>query len=560
LSKTDRGAKKREAKELKSKAVVEFGIAGEMFAKIGSHRQAAQCLYTAEKYAEAAELFIKCGQYTQAAECYRIIHNYEKAAKMFEESKLILKALECYENLCNWEAILLCLNRNKDLFKDIERESLIRKYVPLALSSIFKLIDTDNNEENKTKELEQKYAKHADKIEEVDEKSDIESDGESDEANPFDDDSKVQDASLNLGDTPSNSLQVEKQANGDSDEEQIVTSNKDQKLNDTSFSVISKAEFDDNFEHLSNFDPDDEFVNSNRSYSVIGSVISNNKESLASYSDFSIVGESRASSILNANTIQTNRDIYIEDIAMQKIIYYISLFSEETKSYLLKLRSKDKLVQEQTEELSIDAFELELDNIDVDFVKTLLDVLENFDMFRLCMIVCNRYNVTDQLSRYLTSACYKYSNLKLLTTKQILEINNPMFRQKQKQVSVLANEAIHNMFALVSPDMIKQVKTEDMQDIHDKSKAEHWRFLFYLGFWRKLVYIMDSLSSLKLCYSIGDLMNFKVVYMINYRSDLSDDQIKDLVADTSGNWIDPTDRSDCFSTRGILCQKVLMED
>ena len=233
---------------------------------------------------------------------------------------------------------------------------------------------------------------------------------------------------------------------------------------------------------------------------------------------------------------------------MQKIIYYISLFSDETKSYLQKLRSKSNLLSLKKDEFSVDAFELEIDNIDVELVKILLDVLESFDMFRLWMIVCNRYNVKDQLSRYLTSVCFKYSNLKLLTTENILKINNPIFREKQQQVSILANEAVHNMFSLVSPDLIKQVKTEDLNA--SENRSEWWRFLFYLGFWKKLIYIMDTFSSLKMCYSIGDLNNFKIVYLLNYRSNLTDEQIKQYSEDITGEWIAEDDKNDWKNIKG----------
>jgi hypothetical protein len=40
----------------------------------------------------------------------------------------------------------------------------------------------------------------------------------------------------------------------------------------------------------------------------------------------------------------TKRDIYAEDILMTKIIHYVSQFSGDVKSYLLRLRSKDALI------------------------------------------------------------------------------------------------------------------------------------------------------------------------------------------------------------------------
>ena len=541
-----------------------------MFEKLDAYRQAAQCYYTAKKYKKAAELFIKNEMYSQAAECYMITCDYEKAAKMFEESNLILKALECYENLQNWEEILLCLNRNKGQFKEIERESLINKYVPIALNSIFRMLNMGDNEENKGKALEDKYISKAPAIlEESDVDSEDSEEEKEDKGEPIQqEDSKNRDESLEhdeenqqdqsetkeIAELQSN---VEQQHVSDEEEEVIDTTTKN-KLNDSSFSVISKAELEDNnFEHLSNFDPEDEFLNRNNSFSVIGSVLSNDKESISGYSEFSIISGSRADSIVKGNHVETDRDIYIEDIAMQKIIYYVSLFSEDTKNYLNKIRSRNQLSQTK-DDLEADGFELELDNIDVELVKILLDVLENFDMFRLCMIVCNRYNITEYLSRYLTSVCFKYSNLKLLNHESIMQINNLSFRDRQQQVSVLANEAVHNMFSLVSQDMIRQVKTEDLSEQDAKARNECWRYLFYLGFWKKLIYVMDSMASLKLCFSIGDLTNFKIVYMIHYREYLTDDEIRQLSEDITGKWIDEKLSKD--SELGVLCYKVMLED
>ena len=477
LKKFEKKIKKTEAKKLKIQVKEEFHKSAEMFEKISSFRQSAQCYYTSGNFKKAAELFTVNKQFSQAAECLKMIHQYEKAAKLFEESKLILKSLECYEHLWDWEAILLCLNRNKALFKDIEKETLINKYVPLALNSIFRMIDSSNNEENKGKQLEEKYLNNVVKIEE--EVSDVESENEEEEEdlkdeaneevkvgdkeyNPFADESKIENQDAEK--------QEEEKIKDHESEEEIITTSKQK--NDTSFDIISRGEIEDNFEHLSNFDPEDEFLRNSKSFSVIGSVISNDRESIGNYSEFSILSGSRAGSILNVNTIETDRDIYIEDLAMQKIIYYISLFSDETKSYLQKLRSKSNLLSQQKDGFSADSFELEIDNIDVELVKILLDVLESFDMFRLWMIVCNRYNVKDQLSRYLTSVCFKYSNLKLLTTDNILNINNPVFRRKQQQVSILANEAVHNMFSLVSPDLIKQVKTEDISNSNNQENTQ----------------------------------------------------------------------------------------
>ena len=278
LKKFEKKSKKTEAKKIRVEATQEFHNAAEMFEKIGSNRQAAQCYYTSGDYEKAAELFILNKQFNQAAEWFKTIHEYEKAAKMFEESKLILKALEWYEYLWDWEAILLCLSRNKSLFKDNEKESLINKYVPIALNSIFRMIDSSNKEENKGKQLEDKYMKKVIKIDE--EQSDFDSENEEDEVkdkekltstnkndeyNPFNDESKIAEPQLK---EMMEKNEVKK--DNESDEEIIATS---KQLSDTSFDIISKRDLQDNFEHLSNFDPEDEFLSSSKSFNVIWSDI-----------------------------------------------------------------------------------------------------------------------------------------------------------------------------------------------------------------------------------------------------------------------------------------------
>jgi hypothetical protein len=117
-------------------------------------------------------------------------------------------------------------------------------------------------------------------------------------------------------------------------------------------------------------------------------VISKDEDALSVYSDFSLMSNSRVSEIRGGNLLESEvRDVYIEDIVMQKIIYFISLFSEDVKEYLGRQRSKEDLLQNDNKETAIDYFDLELDNIDDELIKLILDVLEHFDMFRLCLII-----------------------------------------------------------------------------------------------------------------------------------------------------------------------------
>jgi len=132
-----------------------------------------------------------------------------------------------------------------------------------------------------------------------------------------------------------------------------------------------------NFEVLSNIDPEDEFLNNHKSISVIDSIIS--RPASHSEQSFSIIKNSHLHSIIHSlasvapsqnnslpsqlslgkassvsaaglllndsrfSTIQPQRDIYVEDIVMQKLIFYISLFSDEVQASLSRLRSKEQL-------------------------------------------------------------------------------------------------------------------------------------------------------------------------------------------------------------------------
>jgi hypothetical protein len=105
-------------------------------------------------------------------------------------------------------------------------------------------------------------------------------------------------------------------------------------------------------------------------------------------------------------------------VITQKIIYYVSLFSTEVSDRLSKLRSKNVLFSKKgedgkpkEEEIKEEEFLIDLDDVDSDFINLILDALEYYELFRLCLMVCNRYHMSERLGRYLVSVCSKYSNL-----------------------------------------------------------------------------------------------------------------------------------------------------
>jgi transglutaminase-like putative cysteine protease len=217
------------------------------------------------------------------------------------------------------------------------------------------------------------------------------------------------------------------------------------KKSESQFSIYSSEDKADEYEHLSHYDPDDEFLKS-RTVSVIESVISGEykkKEGKSELSDYSIIDLSEQSFAVqnphlkalvteNVNLIRTRRDIYAEDILMTKIIHYVSQFSYDVKSYLSKLRSKEALLSAKEpvlNEVQTAVYDIDLDSVDEAFLSILLDCLESFELYKLCLIVCNRYALTSRVGRYLVSIASKYSNLSLVCTRF-----NTMFHSQARAV------------------------------------------------------------------------------------------------------------------------------
>ncbi|CAI2383785.1 unnamed protein product [Moneuplotes crassus] len=562
LTKFKKRTMKKQGKDYKKEALKRFRSAAYHFEQIKSYRSAAQCYYTCKDYEKAAELFEINDQPLQCAECLRTIGQLEKAAKIYEEHGVYLRAFECYEEL-DWESLILCLSRNKDKFNTSERDNLINMYLPKALSGIYQQL-TENTEgnEHRTKNIEQKY-KNANAIaEESDFSSDEEGYQDQNEEEIKDkqqDDDKQQTVDEHSNDDEE-IIDTSTYTKQEERENSLKIDNKEESKHDTSgisdFTLLSKAELAHNFDHLSNFDPEDDFLKSENSYSIIGSVLCKDEETLSEYSDVSIISGSRVNLIRGGNVIQSSIDYFAHDKVIQKIVFYLSLFSDDLKKCLDQQRSKSERVTIDENEDGLDFFELELDNLNEELVSTTLDMLEHFDLFRLCLVLCNKYNLKNHISRYLTSTCYKYSNLKLLGMSKILSINSKAFRNSQKQVSVLANEAIHNILKIIDPSTILQQCTEDLTKESTLLGGESWRYIYYLGFWKKLIYLMDTHNALKLGYSARAFQDFKTVYLINYWAELTDEQIKSKIDGSDPMWI----KEDNTALIEYLCRKVALEE
>lgn len=148
---------------------------------------------------------------------------------------------------------------------------------------------------------------------------------------------------------------------------------------------------------------------------------------------------------------------------------------------------------------------IDLEDLKPEFLGLVLDTLENYEMYRLCILICQRYNLTERIGRFVIAICQKYSNLnqfrflffeKFQTQNQILA---------QKKYALLAHEAIHNVLCLVGSG---------------KGKKYNWinscfESFFLQGFWRKFVFLLDTQQGIELCWAMGDISSLKLNFLVN---------------------------------------------
>ena len=75
------------------------------------------------------------------------------------------------------------------------------------------------------------------------------------------------------------------------------------------------------------------------------------------------------------------------------------MFSEDIMNAMQRLRSKSTLLSDKAKfeadyEPIVDFF-IDMDQIDANFVHLILDTLEAFKIFKLCIFVCNRYKLAN---------------------------------------------------------------------------------------------------------------------------------------------------------------------
>ncbi|KAM3131735.1 hypothetical protein pb186bvf_016131 [Paramecium bursaria] len=506
-----------------------FRDASKLFIEINQPKQAAQCLYSAEYYEEAFKIYEDQGWLKEAAEAAYQSKLYSKSGDLFYQINDFLRALDAYQNAEDWDGLFKTLLELKNQSK-INIQTYVNKYLPIVLNRIQDKLGEDDKQDQQNNQLKEQLLE----INEIDEHLENinKSDQEDDEVDildlqPDQVDNKVDqnDVIVEQGDQLN---QVDEKQQDQQDEVEIIIedendqdnnkqdSDSDQNsLNEDDFSIISQKKNKQNkqlnkqnqsesfivdisqhqsqndFEHLSNYDLDDYWLKSD-SKSIIDSIQSQKGIN----ADFSALSFTQIFSDPSIQLVKTKCNIYIQDEVMQLIIKWISQFSEEFKQLLKQQRNRK--TQNEDVENAFDVI-LDLDQVDIEFIDLVLDVLEQFQLFKLCIFVCNRYKLINKLNRYIVSIAAQYTPI-LIHPLQVLK-SNTFNLNKYKQKGIVASFAIHSVFENIN---LQLLLSYNQDQLHQQ--------LIMLGYWKKIAYQLKQEESLNIFQTFQDFRNWNNVY------------------------------------------------
>ena len=507
-SKQDKKEIAEKIESLQRKVEECFIQAGLLFDKLDLKKQAGQCYFSVQNYKKAAECFEIIGSYGQAGEACFKLGDFLRAGDFYEKGGVPSNAIVAYAEIKNWELVLNCIHNFRDKLPEDHRLKLVKKYIQIAVNAMFQ--EYEAAQEQKT-QIVAAPPKIEDQLDSASEKNNT-SVNKSEESsyNPFEVEEPVEEeqkSEFSLVDT----LPPEKQ-------------------------------IDEN--HISGLNPEDEWIQCETG-SIIDSVVSGKITVSNKSSDYSMIDNQHAFAV-NCSLVRTKRDIFVEDQIMGKIIRYISYFSEEVQKSLENLRSKAALLHKKQENVQSQVnenagFLVDMDEIDIPFVNLLLDVLENLSLFKLCIIICNRYQITDRISRYIVSIGHQYSNIKLIcdSFEKFEALQNNTNREIQLKNSIIANAAIHGVFEVVNPEFLKMKKYMEIVDETNSLGVYFNRCMLLLGYWKKLVYIVDCENSLAITSTFADYYNYKLIFLINFGNVSKENvvNIQTLVQACGFNWL-----------------------
>lgn len=531
MSATALGQKKIELQNRTNAYKKTFREAGELFLDLGIIRQASQCFFSAEEYETAANLFEQAKLNKQAGEAYFMIKNYKKAAEHFSLGKVYTRAIDCYAEVQDYPKILEIVEQCEDISQE-DKAEYAAKFVPLALKAILNELEMrEGGIEEGLEGLEEEEKAEGDvsKIKEVDEENNEDSVQEDRKSNK-----NIEDMSFSVvgDDRKSESPEILKKDIQEISFDQSSTKKKN--IDEMSFSEIQSATSAkdrtpariEGFEHLSEFDPEDGWLQLEEG-TIVDAVSQLRREDSKRFTDYSSLEYNYVMSNNQCQLVKTKIDIFAQDSLMTKIIKVITIFSAEARSLLAKQRSKNILLSEQAQkegEITMDKnvpeivdMIIDFDQIDMKFIFLILDLLEHYKLYKLCIFVCNRYKLAHRVGRYLVSIAHKYSDI---SKENSLASSALIFSKFQLQIhsekAFVANMAVHSVLENINPKFLSLKKDGEVADETNSLGFQCYREMILLGYWKKCLFIMDINSSLALASSFASFTNYKLLYLQNY--------------------------------------------
>ena len=545
--KANRKYQKKAELKSRSKQVLElFKEAGNIFLELGLTRQASQCFFSAEEYGTAAKMFEQAKLYKQAGEAYFRDKNYEKAAEIFAEARVYPRAIECYAQLRKYWKILDIIENFEEISPEDKKE-YGNKFIPLALKDILNELETQEAQDQKKEEspgFEESSEEGIDgenetEIKELDEEECEESKHDESQSVSIIENKvpektvdelsfslieKSEQIQLKPEPSESQSSPFKEEMKKDIEEISFDQSLSKKQIDDISFSKLSSKDDDNSkiegFDHLSQFESDNDWLKLDKE-SIIDAVSQLRRDDSKRYSDFSSIDYQYVMANKNCQLVKTKLDIFVQDSAMMKIIRVVSLFSAEAKAVLSKLPSKNALLSEQVQEITTEKklpeivdMIIDFDQIDLKFIYLILDVLEYYQVYKLCIFVCNRYKLAHRVGRYLVNIAHKFSHI---ATETSLGTFNRAFNRYQNQLhsekALVANMAVHSILESINPKFLTLKKEGELADETNSLGFDCYREMILLGFWKKCLFIMDYKNSLALASSYASFTNYKLIYL-----------------------------------------------
>ena len=146
---------------------------------------------------------------------------------------------------------------------------------------------------------------------------------------------------------------------------------------------------------------------------------------------------------------------------------------------------------------------IELDDLPTESLGLILDTLEHYELYRLCLVLCGRYKLNDRVGRYVSAVSQKYSNLNAKRTN----LHKNGATAAQSSFSLVAHEAMHNVISLASTCI-----DESKRGLAFRQSC--FETLLLHGFWKKLIYMLDVDGSLQLCMAFGDDQSYRLNYLV----------------------------------------------